>query len=208
VHKPWEENFCRLKNFKESNGTCCVPASRDKQLARWIAKQRENYKNDLIPSERIQQLEEIGFNWKPRATISWEENWNKLKEFKELNGHCNVPAKVDKRLNTWVHNQRQAQKEGKLSQERVYKLEELGLQLKCSTASKPLPWNEQFNSLKRFNRVNQHCNVTRGMDKKLHRWVTKQRENFKQGTLSQEKRMKLEELGFKWTLQGSAQFKK
>ena len=56
---------------------------------------------------------------------TWEENFNELAVYKEENGTCSVPQRQGA-LGTWVHNQRQSHKKGKLSQERTTQLKGVG----------------------------------------------------------------------------------
>jgi hypothetical protein len=67
----WDLRFEDLIAYKNEHGDCNVPSqwAENKQLARWVSKQRTQYKNKEkgkkrnITDERIKQLEEIGFEW-------------------------------------------------------------------------------------------------------------------------------------------------
>ena len=58
----------------------------------------------------------------------WFLMYERLKKFKRISGHCNVPKRYtnDQRLGHWVHYQRTMYKKSNLAQERVSLLESLG----------------------------------------------------------------------------------
>jgi hypothetical protein len=59
---------------------------------------------------------------------AWEEKFSELKVFKDIKGHCKVPKRwtENPQLGRWVINQRSARREGKLSDERIQRLSEIG----------------------------------------------------------------------------------
>eukprot|EP00980_Cylindrotheca_fusiformis_P011773 scaffold2811_cov102-Cylindrotheca_fusiformis.AAC.6 len=109
----WLYQFKKLVKFHERNGHCNVPtgSSKDPVLARWVKRQRYQYKllrsgsksSNMTP-RRIQLLESIGFVWELRVAI-WNQRFQELVAFKEANGHFNVPASNQK-LSIWVKCQR------------------------------------------------------------------------------------------------------
>lgn len=66
--------------------------------------------NPRLTEERIRRLESIGFHWKVKHKMKryydkqWESMFDRLKAFKEVNGHCVVPKRYppDVKLGTWV----------------------------------------------------------------------------------------------------------
>ena len=80
-----------LEKFKTREGHCRVPKGYVEggyKFGTWVKTQRE--KKDNIPSERRQQLDDIGFEWDP-LTTQWEEGFAALEMFKAREGHCRVP---------------------------------------------------------------------------------------------------------------------
>jgi hypothetical protein len=125
----WQENIIKLSKFKELNGHMNISSTNveTKPLANWASKQREQYKEGILTEEKIIKLEGIGFVWDP-ITAAWNSNFQRLSEFKEVYGHCNVPQKSKDKVNlaSWVHRQRTEYKNGMLSRERIEKLEKIG----------------------------------------------------------------------------------
>jgi hypothetical protein len=70
----WHERFEQLKAFQKEHGHCRVPGVKEKDsetypLALWVSQQRAQYKllqrgkSSRMKEERIQKLNEIGFDW-------------------------------------------------------------------------------------------------------------------------------------------------
>ncbi len=134
----------------------------------------------------------------PKATANWEALFQALVAFKENQGHCGVPDKWSENpeLGRWVANQRQTFRKGKLSEERVVRLEALGFEWDPFTTD----WEAMFQALVAFKENRDHCGVpTRwGENPELGRWVSRQRQAFRKGKLSEERVVRLEALGFEW----------
>jgi ribosomal protein L7Ae-like RNA K-turn-binding protein len=124
----WEEGFSYLTAYKDREGHCRVPkdhAESGFRLGQWVGVQR-GFVN--LPDERRQRLSGLGFVWDTHEA-AWEEGFSYLKAYKEREGHCQVPYKhVENsfRLGGWVDTQRQWQRKGRMSQERLQRLNELG----------------------------------------------------------------------------------
>ena len=63
----WEETFQDLVQYKMKNGDTLVPQNyiteEGRALGKWVSKQRENYNNGKMKQYRVDQLNEIGFEW-------------------------------------------------------------------------------------------------------------------------------------------------
>ena len=92
-------------------------------------------------------------------------------------------------MGCWLNNRRA--KKGKLSDNHVKRLEELGFKWNLHEAA----FDEKFQRLKAYRKDHGHCNVKEG---DLGRWVDKLRE--RKDTLSDDQVERLEELGFKWNI--------
>jgi hypothetical protein len=122
----WGQMFSALLIYKERYGDCNVPRSySDQKLARWVSQQR--IKRTGLDSTKRKRLEDIGFVWEPRKE-EWGSMFSELHRFKIEHGHCNVPSTYsgNPKLAYWVIKQRVNYKKGKLSQDRIEKLEKLG----------------------------------------------------------------------------------
>lgn len=192
----WEKMYAALIQFKQDIGHCNVPPKyKNKQLGSWVAHQREAFRQSTLDSQRVRRLEELGFIFDPLNQL-WDEIYNELAEFKNKNGHCNVPKEYSEnpRLGAWVSKQRLQQSKGKLSSYRFDKLNQLDFNWHTLHSF----WEEMFSELCKFKKEHGHCNVPRGYKKapKLATWVCVQRNVFKKNKLPKERLKKLTKLGF------------
>jgi hypothetical protein len=112
--KKWNKQYEQLVEFKRKNGHCVVPQRNkdDASLGKWVNKQRSNQMNDTLGLDRKERLDEIGFFWKDDGGHNyeiWHKQYEKLVEYKLINGHCKVPQtrnKDEKSLGVWAMHQR------------------------------------------------------------------------------------------------------
>ena len=194
----WEQSYAVLIKFHHREGHCMVTQSHAENginLGRWVNGQRQN--KTKLSLEQITRLESVGFSWDPH-TDQWEAAFNKLKKFRETNGHCDVVQSlvVDGfRLGVWVGRQRMTKKN--LSVECVSRLDSIGFSWDPLTQR----WNEVFEALKEFHKLEGHCRVNRdNTDDNLGlcRWVSTQRQIYARGQLTQDQVARLNSLGFNW----------
>lgn len=127
----WEEGFNAMASFKLREGHCIVPMGHHENgfnLANWVRNQRTGKSNSKISLDRISKLDELGFVWNTLAE-KWNENFQALLAYKELNGHCQVPIsfKVNGlNLGAWVSTQRREYSSNKLLSARTKQLEAIG----------------------------------------------------------------------------------
>jgi predicted helicase len=130
--------------------------------------------------------------------VTWDERFGELVAYKECFGHCNVPDSwfENPKLGNWVHNQRAFRKKRQLSEDRIQRLDEIGL----VWDSRDVSWEEMFAALAIYRENNGHCNVPHLCSKnpKLGKWVHKQRQKRKNNQLSEEQIRRLDQIGLIW----------
>lgn len=105
----------------------------------WVFQQKGKAK---ITPERIQILENMGFEWDPQK-VQWKSMYEKLHDFVRMHGHAKVPKGYTENpeLANWVRNQRlehrnwQQQKRSRMTQERFALLDKLGFVWSQSVSS-------------------------------------------------------------------------
>ena len=195
----WDYLFGKLYAFLQRFRHINVPHAwpEDPQLSHWVERQRQLRRQGHLAADRIERLDALGYDWDPYATF-WEEMFTRLARYKKQAGDCNVPDKweEDPQLVTWIRNQRQRRKRGSLSADSIQRLEALGFEWDPGVAR----WEEMFSCLVQFKERHGHCNVPRGRpeDPQLGTWVDMQRQSRKRGSLSVDRRQRLDALGFEW----------
>jgi hypothetical protein len=195
----WDLFYDKLLEFKKTHGHCRVPSKHksDSKLATWVNSQRTFYSRGKLPENRINKLDSIGFDWSPQDT-DWDYLYSKLIQFKANNNHCRVPRSymADPELASWVMWQRINYSKGKLSLERISRLEGIGFEWDPISAD----WERFFENLKKFVATYGHCRVPYEYvdDLSLGTWVKRQRGLYSQNQLSLERISRLESLGFEW----------
>jgi hypothetical protein len=68
---PWEEMYARLVEYK-THGDCNVPqkSRNHRRLGKWVNSQRTQYKRGNLKPERVRLLQEIGFVWHSKRSLS------------------------------------------------------------------------------------------------------------------------------------------
>jgi hypothetical protein len=221
----WKDRLSELADYRKIHGHCNVPArySENIKLARWVGKQRCQYrlqgegKTSSMTNFRIQELESLGFEWKPPRvcyTAVWEDRWSELAEYRKISGHCNVPQHYSEntKLGHWVGKQRCQYKlkgDGKTSSMtnfRIQELESLGFEWKPPRVCHTVAWEDRLSELAEYRKIHGHCNVPFHFSEntKLGKWVGTQRTKYKlhrEGKISSITPLrieKLEILGFEW----------
>ena len=217
----WEDRLRRLRRYKLLHGNCLVPQSyeEDSDLAKWVANQRTEYKNGNMPSERIEKLEAVGFVWRivdkaPDPYVleferKWDLKYEMLQLFKDEFGHCLVPGdhKPNKSLGRWVAKQRRMFREQRMPVRRKKLLDDIGFVWKVDfysseKSTQQKHWDEMYIKLKEYKekfgdlQVRHDCMAEDGS--KLGQWVTLQRSNFRDGTIDENRKTLLDNVGFLW----------
>jgi hypothetical protein len=206
----WMKRYQELKEFKAIHGHANVPYVKpgdpltdDKKveeadgLGTWVKRQQHQYKllqegkdeASEMTEERIQLLEEIGFQWSRRAGV-WVTRYKELKQHKQTHGDTQP---TEKSLTDWTKDQRRQYKRyeedpttSNLSKEQYELLTELPLDLDLRNGS----WTTRFQQLMEFNAQHGHTILPSKypLNQKLVNWVATQRRHYlmmKEGKPSQ-----------------------
>ena len=113
---------------------------KEKEIYLWAMAQRAvkagNVKNRKpLSIERENALNSINFNWIGIGSgndHTWEQNFNEFKKHVDSKGNLNLPPTINGEYNflyRWFFNQRKAFKENKVSNERIERFLEIGIDL-------------------------------------------------------------------------------
>lgn len=127
---------------------------------------------------------------------SWKSFKELLIEFKNENGHCDVPT--SHKLYKRCLNLKKRYEKGVLEEYQYNELTELGFNWEFSIYNDEL-WELMFKMLKEFVAIHGHANVPRSYkNTQLATWVHTQRKN--KDTMPKERKEKLLSVGFEFTL--------
>jgi len=133
-----------------------VPVT-NSELGRWVIYQQRRYNQGKLPSDRINRLEEIDFNFNPDKS-AWLRQLHLLFDYKEVNGDTNVPSSKSG-FGKWVSKQRLLCNQGKQPSERFNLLNDIGFNY--TTRNHKNNWNKNFQLLINYKKVNGDTNVPR-----------------------------------------------
>lgn len=204
--RAWDEKFNELKQFKKENGHAFVPVNykENKSLGTWVASQRWLEAKEKLDPVKKKKLSLLGFVWskdteKELRAINdekWEASFKELKAYKDKYGTCQVSLKINQVLQRWTCWQRKAFYEGKLSQERMDRLNELRFPWSIQEGY----WMKMYDALLEFKKNFGHTRVPFQWEKnhKLADWVY--RTKVHKESLEIQKVELLDGIGFDWSL--------
>ena len=198
---PFDDWYNELKqwigiNKKLPSGMAKDP--QEKQLGSWCCKQRASKKKGKLSDEKIKKLEELdGWYWEQDL---FNDSYDELKQWIIINKKLPSEHSKDlheKQLGNWCYRKRTDKKKGKLSNEKIKKLELLdGWYWEQDL------FNDSYDELKQWIEINKKLPLEYSKDqqeKQLGRWISQKRVYKKKGKLSDEKIKKLELLdGWYW----------
>lgn len=138
----WEKNYQLAKKNYEENGSLniqCSQASGLRSLQLWLNKQKrlaegkENgrQKGKVLTPEQRKKLEAIGLFRDGAYESKWKEQYAEAKayisEHHDLNAAPEFIGSNGKKLYSWLNRQRNAKREGKLSNEHIKLLDAIGM---------------------------------------------------------------------------------
>jgi len=191
----WEIHYKEVEEYFNIHGHSNLKARyKTKEgfgLGTWCVSQRVNYNKGLLADTEIKKLQKINFDFDPDRTL-FENDFKRLLQYKEINGHVNVPT-VGTNLGRRVNRLRLYYRKGTLSQEKIERLLSIGFQF---TFNDNKSWDERFEDLKLYYKNYNTRNVLSNIDLSLYFWEKRQRAS--KNKLTQIQIEKLNELNFDW----------
>jgi superfamily II DNA or RNA helicase len=202
----FETKFEYLTKYIKQTGSSRVPIGYFLDgfpLGKWVSHRRDDYKKGKLNQAQIQKFESCSTDWSWSPFLdSWEEAFDLLLDFVAEEKTCRTPnALVYKGFNLggWVANQKSKYKQGRLTPEQITRLENVDSSWTWDLME--TIWQEFFEELKEFVRINGHANVpykVNGEKSKLGEWVAGQRKFFARGKMEPVRKELLDSIGFRW----------
>lgn len=215
----WSRNYAAAKAYYEEQGNLDVPShfvtGDGVALGPWLCQLRNWEKSQAQPRyltvERKKSLDKIGMIW-DKLDYYWEQNFKAARRYFSENRHLNVPSGYvtgdGVRLGAWLARQRDL-RAGKLkrgtppNEEQIARLDAIGMNWESSADGK---WEKGFEALKIYQVKYGNTPVPatyRSADGLiLKTWVQNQRKRWQSGKLEEERKKRLDEIGFVWEVGG------
>ena len=201
----WYENYALAKQYYENVGDLLIPllytTNNGKNLGAWIGKQRKQYKEGKLSNDKTKLLEKIGMVWSV-YDIQWREYYDLASEYYRENGNLLVPLRYkttdDKKLGSWISSQRISYKSGKLSNDRIEMLEQIGMAWDGMSAT----WDLMYEIARQYYEENHNLSISSTtftyQNASLGSWVVTQRKNYSEGRLTDKQITMLNKIGMEW----------
>jgi superfamily II DNA or RNA helicase len=196
----YKEGLSALSKFVEREGHARVKNSHKEgefNLGHWVVRQRSEFKAKRLPSERIEELRKLNFEWDP-LEAAYQDGLSALRQFVKRFGHARVKQghkEGEYNLGFWVSNMRRAYRNETLSPERMEDLRTLGFEGNILEAN----YQEGLSALSKFVEREGHADVPpeHKEDKfKLGQWMGVQKREYNAKRLTTKRFQALKNLGF------------
>jgi len=210
-YKTWRARYVDLVKFQNryKKLPSLKPSATGKPqyiLASWLARQRKNKRSRLLTKRQIQLLDSIGVVWNPTKENKkrWEEQFNKLKEFRKNNPKSwpskDARDKGERSIAYWCHNNRmwyqgKLRDVGNYSRYRKITLNKIGFEWYPEARNKR--WQAKFEELKEYRKDNPDRWPPVSMYP-LYKWVFKQKTRYRNSILHKDRIAMLNKLGIEW----------
>lgn len=199
--RQWDEGFALAKAFYSRYGKLDPDKNTHYKLCVWLTRQRRKYREGQLTDKQFELLCGISMVWD--FEDRWEQKFELAKRYYEKNGHSDIPAAFVTEdgiaLGAWLRGVKNQYRSGTLSAERIEKLESIGVKWDPVLARN---WANCYELAKEYYEkhgdlnINAHYVTDDGI--KLGTWISSQRYNFKKGTITDEQKRLLDEIGMSW----------
>ena len=216
LEEQWNEKYKLAQNYYKEHKNLLVPYGYEVngiKLGYWIFRQRKLYRKNQLSEERIEKLNKIGMVWvlsKEQAnrhkynnntTRFQEDKWNEkfklAQEYYRKNGNLLIPNNYiinGVKLGQWIKLQRYLYKQNKLSKNRIYKLEQIGMIWDLRL------WEKNYNTAQKYYNNNGNLNITKDTSNnkiiELNGWLKDQNDRYTNNNLSIEQVKRLDQINF------------
>ena len=205
----WNHYFSEASIYYAEHGSLNIPkrytTPAGLSLGEWLTTQRR-VRAGQIPGNltelQIARLDSIGMEWGNRNDAAWERGLEEARKFREQFGNLQVPAKYktkdDYPLGKWINNARKRRNDGKLTEERIRQLDQMGMIWSVFDAKWEQGYALAMNYAAKHGDLNVPVNYTTEEGEKLGAWILNQRTAYAKEMLSQDQIGRLEEIGIYW----------
>lgn len=193
----WERNFAAAAEYYNEHGNLNVPAayvnSEGIRLGAWIGNMRnlrsgKKTRGTRPSEEQIAQLNEIGMIWSGNIENRWEKGFSEAREYarkhKTLIMSNIYVSPSGYNLGVWLARQNKMLKEGKLSEKRKQRLDNLNVEWIHKD-----PWLFRYGLVSEYYEKNRTTYIPQNVVTDgvwIGKWIIAQKKMYEQGRLSKE----------------------
>lgn len=182
----WDHYFSEASIYYAEHGNLNIPkrytTPAGLSLGEWLTTQRRVRAGQIpgnLTEQQIARLDSIGMKWGNRNDAAWEHGLEEARKFREQFGNLQVPAKYktknDYPLGKWINNARKRRSDGKLTEERIRQLDQMGMIWSVFDAKWEQGYALAMNYAAKHGDLNVPVNYTTEEGKKLGAWILNQR---------------------------------
>jgi len=205
----WDHYFSEASIYYAEHGNLNIPkrytTPAGLSLGEWLTTQRRVRAGQIpgnLTEQQIARLDSIGMEWGNRNDAAWERGLEEARKFREQFGNLQIPAKYktkdDYPLGKWINNARKRRNDGKLTEERIRQLDQLGMAWKVFDVR----WEQGYALSAVYAQEYENLDVPRDYKtadgKTLGRWIQNQELAYEQKKLSADQIKRLETIGMQW----------
>ena len=205
----WEHYFSEASIYYAEYGNLNVPklytTPGGLSLGVWLVTQRRVREGQIqgnLTEQQIARLDSIGMVWGNRKEIAWQHGFEVAKKYHDTYGNLMVARKyVDPDgypLGQWILKTRQQKLNGRLKEERISQLDELGMVWSVFDAK----WEKAYALAAVYYEENGNLNIPRSYvtaaGERLGQWVASQQWAYPKGKLTDEQVERLNRIGMYW----------
>lgn len=205
----WDHYFSEASIYYAEHGDLDIPkrytTPAGLSLGEWLTTQRRVRAGQIsgsLTEQQVARLDSIGMEWGNRNDAAWEHGLEEARKFREQFGNLQVPAKYktknDYPLGKWINNARKRRSDGKLTEERIRQLDQLGMTWSVFDAKWEQGYALAMSYAAEHGNLNVPVNYTTEEGEKLGAWILNQRAAYTKEMLSQDQIGRLEEIGIYW----------
>ena len=202
LYKKWLYKYELAKKYYEDHGNLNISTTYEVEgikLGEWLKTQRSNYRLKKLSKQKLELLEKIGFE-PVKTTFSWFDAYNLVKEYLCDKEEKVIPKyTVINKINVgcWLINQKNNWRKGKLSEDKILLLQQIGISLKSKDNEQI--WLEKYNLVKEYYEEHGNLDIPSNYVKNninIGSWLNNQKLYYHSHYLSEEHLNLLLEIGF------------
>ncbi|MEU6353591.1 Helicase associated domain protein [Streptomyces sp. NPDC047072] len=211
----WRRHFEAAQAYHTSHGNLDMPTRHivpapggDVDLGAWLSRQRADMEAGRLSAERTAALESLGVKLVRAFERGWQQGVAVARLYHAEFGHLNIQARhtftdsngEEFRLGAWIAKVRERRASGKLTDDRISELDALGMIWDVKETS----WRDHYTAASEFFRAHHHLEIPSKhvtdppKELRLGSWISRQRTDYKKGTITAARIKELDEIGMRW----------